>query len=439
MVTDSGFWDAYSTVYPWLSFSYTDTLGPMLEGWVNSYKQVNWLPTWPSPNQRDSMVGTMGDSTLADAIVKNIGGFDKQTAFEAIYKDATSNPSMQNMGRKCLHEYISQGYVSIECETRDSAGRSIYYYIADASIAKAAKYMQTHEYQSQPQQAQKMQEAHDLLWGRAMNYKKLFNPNSQFFQTKRSNGNFAEDFRSKRWEAGFTEASAEQFRFNVPFDVPGLNELMGGKICENIHQLLTMTTGDAYELAGSNAYHEMKETQHIQKYVGLLGHSNQPSHHVLYVAVKAGCFNTADRFIRTVMNHKNEMYTENGYIGDEDNGEMAAWYTLSAFGLYFLDLGSDEVVLGCPSVGYGELAVVDPVTKQPRVLIIDAHNNSEENMLVSRVTWTPSSGARQGVEQELPGRVVGYSLIAQGGTLNFHMGPGKVQTTLRRRLMNFKK
>jgi predicted alpha-1,2-mannosidase len=399
MVTDSGFWDAYSTVYPWLSMSFTDILSPMLTGWVNSYKEAGWLPTWASPNQRGSMVGTLGDATLADAIAKNISGFDRALALEAMLKDATVE-GRDGFGRKCLGEYINLGFVTTQCEHRDSAGRSLYYYTSDAAIAKAAEIMGNKEMAG-------------TLAQRAGNYFKLFDKSAGFFVPRQSADRFLQGFDSRRWEAGFTEGSAEQFRFNVPFDVAGLNRLMDGKLCDNVNRLLTLG-GPAYTTSGMH-YHEMVETERIQKHVGLLGHSNQPSHHVLYVALKGGCNGVADRFIRTVIS---KLYSLEGWSGDEDNGEMAAWYLLSTLGLYFLDLGTDDVILGTPAVTRASMMVFDQQTRQTNELIIEALDNSEQNVYVQHIKWRGDI---------LPTRNISYTKLTKGGTLSFQMGANPMQ------------
>lgn len=397
MVTDSGFWDAFSTVYPWLSLSYTPVLGEMIQGWVNSYKESGWLPTWASPYQRGVMVGTMGDATLADAIAKNITGFDRKTALAAIVKDGSENGAGEN-GRTCVDEYQRLGYVSNNCGGNSAVGRSLYYYTADAAIAKAARALGEEE-------TAKRFEAY------AMSYPKQFNKDSGFFQPKDSFGNFVGGFNSRQWQAGFTEGSAEQYRFNIPFDVPGLNKLMDGKICENVKRLLTLRDKPAFT-SHEGAYHEMTEMEGQQSDFGLLSHNNQPSHGALYVAFRAGCYELGEQYVRKVVKM---LYTKDAWAGDEDNGEMAAWYMLSTLGMYFLDLGSDEIVLGVPLVTQASILVVDQSTGRAHTLRIDAAGNSESAQ-VQKVTWTDTKG----IEMLLLTRLMSYQNLTKGGTLKFY-------------------
>lgn len=397
MVTDSGFWDSFSTVYPWLSLSYTPILGEIIQGWVNSYKESGWLPSWPSPYQRGVMVGTMGDATLADAIAKNISGFDRKTALEAIIKDGTVNGVGDN-GRTCVHEYQQLGYVPSECGGNAAVGRSLYYYTADAAIAKAARLL------GDEAAAKKFEDY-------AKQYPKQFNPATGFFQSKNSKGDFVPNFDSKQWQAGFTEGSAEQYRFNVPFDVEGLNKIMDGKLCDNIKRLVTNQEKPAF-WAHEAAFHEMTEMAGQQGDFGLLGHNNQPSHAALHVAFKGGCYEVAETYVRKVIKL---LYTQDAWAGDEDNGEMAAWYLLSAMGVYFLDLGSDEVVIGVPAVTHATMSVIDQSTGRSHELRIDAEGNTE-TARIANVSWIDAKGT----ETFLSPRVVSYRALTQGGTLKFY-------------------
>lgn len=113
LTSDSGFWDAYIVVYPYLSLVNRESLGTMIQGWVNAYSEGGWLPKWASPGYRGSMVGTMGDVTLSDAIVKKIPGFDVEKAYEAVRKDAFVEPpsDRDGVGRVCLPAYVKYGYI----------------------------------------------------------------------------------------------------------------------------------------------------------------------------------------------------------------------------------------------------------------------------------------------------------------------------------------
>lgn len=188
LVTDSGFWDAYRTVYPFLSLTNPAILGRMMQGWVNSYKEGGWVPKWASPGPRNSMVGTMQDVSLADAIVKKIPGFDVQSAYAAIRKDAFVVPPAGNtaVGRSCLQAYLQNGYIpegaaSVAGQCYENVARTLNYQLSDWAIAQAAT---TLGYTADAQ----------LLAARAQNYSKIFEPSTGFFRARWPNGTWVEPF-----------------------------------------------------------------------------------------------------------------------------------------------------------------------------------------------------------------------------------------------------
>merc|ERR1719482_2031476 len=134
----------------------------------------------------------------------------------------------------------------------------------------------------------------------------------------------------------------------------------------------------------------MMELAAIHQDFGLYAHNNQPVHHVLYVAKKAGCNSVADKYLRKVMN---KLYTTNGWAGDEDNGEMASWYVLSALGIYSLEGAKDEVVLGSPAVKHASVQLPND-----KVVQVDTENQADDHPYVQSVTWSPTAGTTQTIE-----------------------------------------
>merc|ERR1712154_331375 len=126
---------------------------------------------------------------------------------------------------------------------------------------------------------------------------------------------------------------------------------------------------------------------------GLYAHSNQPVHHVLWLAKKAQCGPFVDLYIRRTMT---ELYTLNGYAGDEDNGEMAAWYVLAALGLYQLEPASDELIVGSPSIVSAKLRL-----SRGRLLSVTTENQSTANVYVQSATWQPVGGSIQAVKRNI--------------------------------------
>jgi len=399
MVADSGFWDSYRTVYQLQSLVFSDNLGGLIDGWVDAYSEATWLPEWASPGQHASMVGTMGDVVLADAIVKSkwgfLSGFDVDKAYEAVRKDAFTAPEGL-FGRAGLQDYIEKGYVP--SDTSESVSRTLNYYVSDAAIARAAEVLG----KSDDEQ---------VLRARSKRYGVLFNNDTHFFQPKDANGNFLDDFEPLSWGNGFTEAGAWQYRFYLPYDVEGLETLYNGRLCDNIEAMMGQTSGQAYDVGSyGQDIHEMRELAAIHQDFGLYAHGNQPVHHILYVAEKAGCTTLADSYLRKVMS---QLYTTKGWAGDEDNGEMAAWYVLSALGVYQLEGAKDEVVLGSPAIKQATMQLPNN-----KVLKIATENQADANVYVQSVTWTPTGGSAMVVT----GRVMKFTDIMNGGTISFVMG-----------------
>eukprot|EP00441_Pelagodinium_beii_P019258 CAMPEP_0197666792 /NCGR_PEP_ID=MMETSP1338-20131121/63871_1 /TAXON_ID=43686 ORGANISM="Pelagodinium beii, Strain RCC1491" /NCGR_SAMPLE_ID=MMETSP1338 /ASSEMBLY_ACC=CAM_ASM_000754 /LENGTH=745 /DNA_ID=CAMNT_0043245883 /DNA_START=100 /DNA_END=2337 /DNA_ORIENTATION=- len=416
LVTDEGFWDAYRTHYPMLSLIFPDRLGEIIDGWVNAYEDQGWLPTWPSPDQQFSMVGTMGDCSLADAIVKStqglLSGFNRSRALEAIFKDAFEEPDEETanraLGRVALKEYIEKGYVPSDTSNvrkvadHQSAALTLNYNVADACIALAAK-------------AVGDDERAKVLADRSRSFKRIFDNSTGYFRPVRQDGSWDgnwDDEEAVTWGDGFTEASAAQYRFYAPHDVTGLTELMGGqeKLCKNIHAMLE----DRFRFhAGSYGIkiHEMSEAEQVgSEGFGLYSHNNQPVHDVLYVAAAAGCRSMAQKTLRHVMS---ELYTLDGWSGDEDTGEMSSWYVLSSLGLYSLLPGSDDLILGSPEVTSAELRVPG----RP-VLTIEAEGNSKDNVYVQNVKLNGNT---------VSGASVKYTELAKrGGSLRFQMSSSAI-------------
>lgn len=397
LVSDSGFWDAYRTVYPLQSIIFPDNMGTLVNGWVNAYTEAGWLPTWPSPGQRGSMVGTMGDVSIADAIVKSqlgfVSGFDVNKAYEMIRKDAYS-PREGLFGRTGLDDYISKGYVPYS-HSDESVSMTLNDYVADAAIANAAKLLGHNE-------------DYEDLTARSKRFGEIFNNESLFFQPKDSFGNWVSGFDPLAWKDGFTESGPWQYRFYVPHDVEGLKELYKGQLCKFLDEEMTTTTGEAFHVGGyGHAIHEETELQKMHFEFGYYAHNNQPVHHILWVAKKAGCDAVADNWLRRTMDH---LYTMQGWSGDEDNGEMASWYVLSALGVYALEQAKDELVIGSPAVSHATVQLPNG-----KVLTVSTDGQSKENVYVQSVSWTPTGSASRPVEHNL----MKYTDLMNGGELHF--------------------
>lgn len=197
----------------------------------------------------------------------------------------------------------------------------------------------------------------------------------------------------------------------LPHDVDGLKELYNGKLCDAIESMFTNSSGQAYDVGTyGEDIHEMKELSAIHKSFGFYAHGNQPVHHVLYIAKKAGCNDVADKFLRKTMQ---ELYTINGWAGDEDNGEMASWYVLSALGVYSLEGAKDELVLGSPAIKHATMKLPNK-----KVFTVATENQATDNVHVHKVTWAPEGGRPRTITNNL----LKFTELMSGGKLTFTMG-----------------
>ncbi|KAF4672079.1 hypothetical protein FOL47_000946 [Perkinsus chesapeaki] len=345
LATDSGFWDSYNTVYLWLDIAAPDMLSRILKGWVSAYKEAKWLPTWPSPGERQSMIGTMGDVVFAWAIVADkVNSQMKSVMYEAIRLDAFGDSSeISPYGRDCgVKEYKEKVCVTAEVwyvgylVCGDCVSRVLYNMVADAAIADAAEKMGEHE--DAAALRERVNRAVDANW----------NADLELFGPRKETGEWV-SISNKTWTVkGYTEGGALQYRFYLPFNVPRLAELYGGKdkLCRRIHEHFSTKELPLFEpLDGWSVSHEQAELSLISHSFGQYAHNNQPSHHVLGVALTAGCETTADENMRKVLE---ELYNPDGWAGDEDNGEMSAWFLLNAIGIFMVDFGKDELLLFSP-------------------------------------------------------------------------------------------
>ena len=231
--SDSGFWDAYRTVYPLNSLLHTEQWGQQMEGWLNAYKEGGWLPSWSAPGDRGAMTGNMQDASVADAIVKRRWlpeSFDASLAWEAAAKDAFT---VDRKGRKGLALYERHGYIPIGHGVGDEVSATLNYNLADYSMSLAAAELGLES------------EAATLL-NRSRGWRHLFDRTFKggFMRPRHGNGSWFAPFDEFAWEGNageFTEAAAWQYRFYVPHEPKALAELYGGdgQLCDYLTETMT--------------------------------------------------------------------------------------------------------------------------------------------------------------------------------------------------------
>lgn len=328
MYADHGYWDVYRAWYPMMTILFPERLGEILQAWVNAYKEGGWLPQFPCPGYRACMTGSLIDSLFGEAAVKGIQGFDMATAYEGLRKHAMQpgNPDA-GYGRRGLIEYLKFNFAPAGMVDQ-SAAETVDAAYGDFCIAEVAK-------------ALGRMDDYRMFMKRSENWRNLFDPRTGFLRGKNADGSWLEPFDPVTWGDPYVEGAAWQHRWDVPHDVNGLIEALGGKE-KTVDALDRMLSTPPEFNTGSygSEIHEMSEMAAVP--FGQYAHSNQPVHHVLAIYTAAGRPDKTAFWAHRVMR---ELYTQDAFAGDEDTGSMAAWYILASLGLFPLCPAKPEYML----------------------------------------------------------------------------------------------
>ncbi|HEY3705366.1 MAG TPA: GH92 family glycosyl hydrolase [Terracidiphilus sp.] len=394
MYADHGYWDVYRAWYPFMTLVFPERLGEILQAWVNAYREGGWMPQFPAPGYRACMSGSLIDSLFADAIMKDIPGFDREAAYEGLRKYATQpgNPD-KGYGRQGIEYYLKLNYLPADkvdqsvAETADAA-------YGDFCIAQIAAKLG------------KQQDAAMFL-RRSENWRNIFDPQTGFFRGRNEDGSWLQSqlapFDPYQWGSPYEEGAAWQHRWNVPHNVPGLIAAIGGDsaFAGDLDKMLALPPIFHVGVYGQEI-HEMSEMAALP--FGQYMHNNQPVHQVLYLFAAAGRPDRTQFWVRRVLN---EAYSPSNFCGDEDTGSMAAWYILSALGFYPVCPGKPEYTLGSPLFPRATVHLADG-----KALEIEASGNSPDTPYVKAV-------ALNGTEHT--GTVVDHRTLSQGAHLRFKM------------------
>lgn len=335
MFTDTGFWDTFRSLFPFLNLMYPSMNVKMQEGLVNAYKESGWLPEWASPGHRDCMVGNNSAAVVADAYLKGLRGYDIETLWEAVVHGANNeHPKISSTGRKGAGYYKELGYVPYDVKVNENAARTLEYAYNDWTIYKLGKALGKPESEI------------GIYASRAMNYKNLFDMETGLMRGKNKNGMFQSPFNPLKWGDAFTEGNSWHYTWSVFHDPAGLIGLMGGKKGFNTMLDSVFTVPPVFDESYYGfIIHEIREMQIMN--MGNYAHGNQPIQHMIYLYNYSGEPWKAQYWTREVMER---LYTAapDGYCGDEDNGQTSAWYVFSALGFYPVCPGTDQYVLGSP-------------------------------------------------------------------------------------------
>jgi predicted alpha-1,2-mannosidase len=381
LFVNHGFWDTYRTCWPAYALLYPALAPRLVDGFVQHYREGGWIPRWSSPGYADCMTGTSSDIAFADVQVKGIPLDDPLATYEAGLRNATVASPDPLMGRKGVERAMFTGFV--DTDTPESVSWSLEAHINDQGLAAQARLLAS-DPEVPVQRRAALREEADYLEARSAGFALLFDPAVGFFQGRRADGSFAqspEDFDPRDWGGDFTETDGWNFAFHVPHDGEGLAALYGGRgaLREKLEEFFaTPETGRRPGTYGG-VIHEMHEARAVR--MGQFGMSNQPSHHIPFLFHHAAAPHRAQEVVREV--HRRLFTGEQigqGYPGDEDNGEMSAWWLLTALGLYPLQLGTDVYHLVAPLF---EVARVRPLGGEE--FTIRAEGQAMENPYIQAV------------------------------------------------------
>ncbi|MHA6246911.1 GH92 family glycosyl hydrolase [Pontibacter sp. CAU 1760] len=365
MYTDTGFWDTFRALFPFLNLMYPTENTQIQEGLANTYKEGGWLPEWASPGYRNVMVGNNSASVVADAYLKGARGYDINALYDAMVKGANNEGPLTAVGRAGAAYYNKLGYVPYDVKINENAARTLEYAYDDFAIYQLAKALK------------RPKKEINLYSKRALNYRHLYDSATGLMRGKNQDGTFQKPFNPFKWGDAFTEGNSWHYSWSVFHDVQGLIDLMGGKANFSAKLDSVFTLPPVYdESYYGSVIHEIREMQIAN--MGQYAHGNQPIQHMIYLYNYAGEPWKAQHWVRETMNR---MYTAapDGYCGDEDNGQTSAWFVFSALGFYPVTPATDQYVLGAPLFKKATLHL-----ENGNEVIIKAPENSPENKYINR-------------------------------------------------------
>ncbi|KAA3439789.1 GH92 family glycosyl hydrolase [Rufibacter hautae] len=380
-LTTFSLWDTYRAAHPLFTILQKERVSDMINSMLAVYKQQGKLPVWHlMGNETNTMVGYSAVPVVADALLKGFNGFDKDLAYEAMKATAMRDD-------KGLDHVKAKGYIPANT-TVESVAMGLEYAIDDWCLAQVAK-----------QRGATQDYAYFSKRGR--NYENYFDKQTRFMRGRISDQEWRAPFSpfvSRHRNDDFCEGNSWQYTWLVPQDVEGLINLQGGeKAFSQKLDSLFVAQGDMGEEASND----------ISGLIGQYAHGNEPSHHITYLYSYVGQpWKTADK-VRFILSH---FYTDkpDGIIGNEDVGQMSAWYVFSSLGFYPVNPANGAYVFGSPAVKEATLNLADG-----KKLVIKAPNNTPENKYIQKVTLNGKPYTKS---------YILHKDLMQGGELVFDMG-----------------
>lgn len=365
MHTDTGFWDTFRALFPFLNLMYPSVNKEIQEGLANSYEESGFLPEWASPGHRDCMVGNNSASVVADAYIKGLQGYDIELLWEALKHGANDQLKGTASGRVAFEAYNRLGYVPNNIGVGQNVARTLEYAYNDWCIYTLGKKLG------------KPDSEIEIYKQRSLNYKNVYNPSEKLMVGKDDRGKFNPRFSATDWSGDFCEGNSWHWSFCVFHDPQGLIDLMGGNEAFN-HMMDSVFVIPSYlGIKSRGVIHEMREMQVMN--MGQYAHGNQPIQHMVYLYNYSGEPWKAQYRVRDIM-EKLYSATPDGYCGDEDNGQTSAWYIFSALGFYPVCPGTDQYIIGTPLFKEAKLHL-----ENGKCLTIEAKNNSSANKYIRSI------------------------------------------------------
>ncbi|MBV8255235.1 MAG: GH92 family glycosyl hydrolase [Chitinophaga sp.] len=383
--TTFSLWDTYRALHPFFNVIQPSRNADMIRSMMAHYEQSaqHMLPVWSHyANENWCMIGYHSVSVIADAIMKGNAPFDTHKALDACVTTA------RHRTYDGLGYYIDKGFIP-EDKEGSSVSKVLEYAYDDWCIAQVAKKLGR-------------QEIYDEFIKRSLNYKNVYDRSTGFMRPRLSDGSFKQNFDPlQTHDQGFIEGNAWNYSLYVPQYPADMIEMMGGKkqFAQHLDSLFTMELPDKY----------FAETEDITR-DGIIGnyvHGNEPSHHVVYLYNHTGQpWKTQDR-VRMILR---KMYHPgpDGLGGNDDCGQMSAWYIFSSLGFYPMCPGSDQYELGSPAVDKATLQL-----ENGKTFVVDVKNQSDKNVYVQQVLLNGKPWKQL---------AIGHSDIMNGGIITFVMG-----------------
>ncbi len=375
-------WDTYRAAHPLYTLLDPERVVDFVNSMLAIFDQQGMLPVWHlMGNETGTMVGNHSIPVIADAILKNLDGFDREKAWKALTTTASSD---DGDGLKYL---IEKGWVAAD-STRESVSKGLEYAVDDWAIAQVANYLGKKE---------------DFAYysNRSNFYRNYFDPTVGFFRGKNYDGSWSVPFHpvyTLHEQGNYTEGNAWQYLWMVPTDVEGLIELTGGeeRFTERLDSLFLISS-------------ELNEgaSPDISGLIGQYAHGNEPSHHIAYLYAYAGQQWKTAKMVRTIMEN---LYhdTPEGICGNEDCGQMSAWYIFSSLGFYPVNPANSAYVLGSPL--FEEATLTLPNGKQ---FTVKARNNKPGHPYIQSALLNGSTYEKS---------YITHKDILRGGILELEMG-----------------